>query len=282
MTSNLRQQVWAIWTGSGSNGKSLLMSMLMALLGPFGVTMPGELLFETGKTTAGACTPHLQCLIKKRMGFKDEGRSDKTNVLNEECIKTVTGSTSIATKPLYREYIFFQPSHLPVLLCNKRPRINIRDDAMMRRIVVIPFDNIYTTRDSKQIPYDSTNPHHRLCDFELRGRLLSEEGQRQFLTWLVRGARAWYGSALGVMPGAVGAAFDSYREENDHLSAFIADRCTVSPQLEVSASDFRHAYLAYSSLSVKQKDLRDQMSSIGHKYNSKTGVYRGISIKVEG
>ena len=278
ITGHTREQVWAIWTGTGSNGKGVLMDLLKELLGPFTVTMPGELLFETGKTTAGASTPHLQTLIKKRLGFKDEGKAEKANVLNEELIKTVTGSSTITTRPLYKDYLEFQPSHLPVLLCNRRPKINIDDQAMLRRIVVIPFANVYTSPGAKNNPYDPDNPHHRLKDDGLREKLLSQAGQEQLLAWLVRGAVSWYGQGLGAMPTAIGAAWDSYIEENDTLAAFVAERCVLGADMSVNAKDFRQAYVAFADTRVQQKHLQERMRSRGFKYTSSTRAYGGLCL----
>ena len=282
ITGHTREQVWAIWTGVGSNGKGVLMAALKKLLGPWCVMMPGELLFETAKTTAaGASTPHLQTLIKKRLAFKDEGKSERQNVLNEELIKTLTGSSTIVTRPLYKDFIEFEPTHLPVLLCNRRPRINVNDPAMMRRVVVVPFTNIYTSPDSRDNPFDPANPHHRIRDDLLPARLLSEDGQAQLLTWLVRGAVAWHAGGLGRMSEAIGAAFDSYREENDTLTAFIAERCTRDRAAAVNASDFLRCYNEHARLAVKQKELRELMAAKGFKYATTGGLYRGIALQYD-
>lgn len=279
ITGHTREQVWAIWTGTGSNGKGVLMSMLKKLMGPWSVMMPGELLFETSKTTtAGASTPHLQTLIKKRLAFKDEGKSDRQNVLNEELIKTLTGGATIVTRPLYKDFLEFEPTHLPVLLCNRRPRINVNDPAMMRRVLVVPFTNVYTSPDSRDNPYDSHNPNHRLRDDLLPARLLSEDGQAQLLTWLVRGAVAWYASGLGKMSDAIGQAFDNYREENDTLSAFIAERCVKDPAATVNASEFLRAYNEHARLTVKQKELKALMAGKGFKFVTAGSSYKGVML----
>lgn len=280
ITGHTRSQVWAIWTGPGSNGKSLLMGILVKLLGPFAVMMPGELLFECGKTTAGQSTPHLQTLIKKRMGFKDEGKSEKANVLNEELIKTVTGSSSITTKPLYKEYIEFRPSHLPILLCNRKPKLNnVLDEANLRRIVVVPFTNIYTSTGSKVNPYNPDNPHHRIRDDRLQERLETREGQQQLLVWLVAGAHAWYRTGLEPLPPRLSKAFDDYREENDLLAAFVAERCTVDGASSVNATAFLQAFNMFSATHVRQKTMKDMMASKGFAYATKGGMYKGIAME---
>ena len=50
-----------------------------------------------------------------------------------------------------KEFETFKPMCLPILLCNHRPKIDIADPAMMRRIVVVPF-NIYTLPDDPKRP----------------------------------------------------------------------------------------------------------------------------------
>ena len=279
ITGHTREQVWAIWTGVGSNGKGICQDILKELMGPFAVTMPSEVLFETGKTSAGASTPHLQTLIKKRLGFKDEGKSDKQNVLNEELIKTVTGSSKITSKALYKEFTEFQPTHLPILLCNKTPHINVEDTAMMRRLIIIPFSNVYTSADSKCNPFDATNPNHRHKDDTLRGKLLSQEGQEQLLVWLVKGAKEWYERGLGAMPGAVGAAYDRYVEDNDTLTAFLRECYEVEEGRNTHAPAFLQAYKEYSGRSIKQKELKEIMKKRGFSYATTGALYRGLGAK---
>ena len=200
-------------------------------------------------------------------------------MLNEELIKTVTGSGTITTKPLYREFMEFQPTHLPILLCNRRPRVNVNDQAMMRRIVVIPFTNIYTSTDSKTNPYDSANPHHRLRDNDLEAKLSSQEGQEQLLSWLVRGAVAWYQRGLGAMPEAVGQAFDSFHQENDTLTSFIRDSCILDKDATVNAKQFLDAYNTVAEPRIKQGALKEMMAKRRIDYSTKRGAYKGISLK---
>ncbi|KAF9101448.1 hypothetical protein BGX27_011482 [Mortierella sp. AM989] len=148
---------------------------------------------------------------------------------------------------------------LPILLCNKKPPIDVDDDAMLRRIKIIPFRNIFTTYDDYSRPYDVNNPRHRLKDPNLREKLLMKCSQEQFLVWLVQGARKWYTDGLGVTPQCIVDAFNDYCAENDKLKSFIEEYCEVSPDYRVNAGDFRAAFNKHSGSNVQQIVLIERM-----------------------
>lgn len=284
ITGHAREQVWAIWTGSGSNSKSLLIGILQQLLEPIWTTMPRELLFETGRRQAeGGPSPHLLTILGKRIGVREE--KDASAVLNEETIKQMTGQSSITGRDCHeKKYRTFTATHLPILVCNTKPTINCDDEAMLRRVVVVPFRNVYTSPGDPRRPYDPTNPNHRLKDPTLDGRLRKDDAQRQLLTWLVRGAVSWYRSGLGSQPAAMLQEFHTYVEENDNLTAFIAARCSTGRNLHINAGDFRQAYIADSGHKVKQVDLKKAMEKRGFHYRLVRGdgrvekVFDGLSL----
>jgi putative DNA primase/helicase len=108
---------------------------------------------------------------------------------------------------------------------------------MMRRIVVVPFHNIYTTPDDPKRPFDSNNSHHRLRDSDLKKKLLEERAREQFLVWLVRGAVAWYKNKdFSTQPSLVKDAYKQYNDDNDKLQLFINECCEVDPKLSVPMS----------------------------------------------
>ena len=114
-------QVWVIWTGSGSNGKGLLLAMLEALLGPvFFKTAKKEVFFKADRgRAAGAAEPHLVELRGARIAAKDE--SSAANQLDIEHIKSVTGQSSLTVRDNYQGYVTFKPTFIPLLLCNELP-----------------------------------------------------------------------------------------------------------------------------------------------------------------
>ena len=266
ITGHTREQVWVIWTGSGSNGKSLLIKLLEDLMGPLCVTMPREAVFDSGKRSSeGAPTPHLIPLIGKRLGIREEKAATAT--LNEELIKQVTGESRITARGCHeKSYVSFTATHLPILVCNSRPPLDVDDQAMLRRIIVVPFHNVYTTPSDPIRPYDPSNPTHRIKDPTLAAKLQTPEMQQQLLAWLVEGAKQWYQHGLGEQPVLLHAELQDYICENDKLSDFIRNSCTVGKELTVNAAEFRQAFISDSGTKVKQEDLKKAMQKRGYDY----------------
>ena len=93
-------------------------------------------------------------------------------------------------------------------------------------------------------PFDSSNPNHRIRDPELKRKLLSEKAQQQLLTWLVRGAVAWYKNKdFTSQPPLIRDAFNKYNAENDKLQQFIDTYCEIGVTYYVNASAFREELL---------------------------------------
>ncbi|KAF8924262.1 hypothetical protein EDD21DRAFT_429505 [Dissophora ornata] len=221
ITGHMDSQVWCMFTGGGSNGKSLLASLLEDLLESWVVTAPYEIFFRGDqRAREGSHSTHLGTLRGARICIKEE--AEPKDRLSTEILKTVTGGGSITMRGAYsREFETFKPMCLPILVCNHRPEVDVTDEAMMRRIVVVPFHNVYTTPDDPKRPYNVDNPNYRLRDPELKHKLLKENAREQFLVWLVQGAVAWYENKdLSKQPPAMLRAFQEDNDENDKLQLF--------------------------------------------------------------
>ncbi|KAF9344338.1 hypothetical protein BGX26_004512, partial [Mortierella sp. AD094] len=126
ITGRTDSQVWAMFTGEGSNGKSLLASLLKSLLGDWLVTTPHEIFFKGRRANDGAHSTHLAPLKGRRICIKEE--TEPTEQLNTEILKMITGGGEISMRTAFaREYEEFEPMVLPILLCNHRPAVDIDD-----------------------------------------------------------------------------------------------------------------------------------------------------------
>ena len=103
--------------------------------------------------------------------------------------KAVTGQSGINCRFMRENNFTFMPTHKPVLMTNARPRISVDDNALLRRLIIVPFSNVYKHPDE----FDADDPTHRPIELGLGDRLTSRECQEQFVTWLVRGAVAVMG-----------------------------------------------------------------------------------------
>ncbi|KAF8958825.1 hypothetical protein BGZ46_001883 [Entomortierella lignicola] len=266
ITGHITSQVWCMFTGKGSNGKSLLASLLEDLLEDWVVTAPYEIFFRgEQRAREGSHSTHLGTLKGARIAIKEE--AEPKDKLNTETLKTVTGGGSITMRGAFaREFETYKPMCLPILLCNHRPEVDTTDEAMMRRIVVVPFNNIYTTPDDPKRPFNDANPAHRLRDPELKYKLLKQNAREQFLVWLVRGAVAWYKNKdLSQQPPAMLRAFQEYNNENDKLQQFIHNNCEIGDSHQVSVSLFRDEYCRTMHTNIMQNKLAELMTEKGFK-----------------
>ena len=283
ITGHTSEQVWAIFTGLGSNGKSLLLDNLRDLLQDFYLTPAKEVFFQAGRgSNAGGHTAHL-CPLKGRRVVAREETND-IDRFDTELLKNMSGEGQITTRaPYSADYITFRPTHLTILACNKLPPIDIEDNAMLRRMIVVPFTNIYAGPDDR-IPYNAANPRHRLKDPKLREKLQQPHVQRQFLRWLVEGAVAWYKNGLGAQPEALKAAMGSYILDNDTVTQFLNERCVVGETLIVNAAQLKNVYIDAVGHKIKQKEFQRAMERRGFPFKvnkiggTSAAVYRGLQL----
>lgn len=124
--------------------------------------MDPDCILKRGRPSGkGAATPYLSQLAGARIAICDEVGDDP--VLDEEIVKRMTGESTMTARALYSNPVDFKATHLPILLSNCLPKININDVAILRRLVVVPFAMIfkeeadiygvvYKTQDSSEPP----------------------------------------------------------------------------------------------------------------------------------
>src|ERR1051325_9765283 len=105
------------------------------------------------------------------------------------------------------EFFTFIPEFKLWFVANDDPRVRSTDDALWRRIRVIPFDVV--------IPKAEVDPK---LPAKLRAELPG------ILAWAVRGCLLWQRDRLKRMPAAVDAATGSYRKPADHVCRFVRGR----------------------------------------------------------
>lgn len=282
ITGNQDVQCWAIFTGTGSNGKGVLLNLLRALLGEYYLNAPDELFFESDiRKRAGQAEPHLLLLQKKRISATDE--LPKGQTLNFQFINRTTGEGPITARDLYSksdDYITFMPTHFPILVCNDRPEINIKDYPSLRRIKVIPFNNTYASPDDLENPLDLSNKDHRPKNSNLKKFLLDDLRMEQFLTWLVKGSVKWYENGLGKVPSLIDNAFKAYKKENDLLAQFIEEYCVINSNYRISATSFGETFRIEKDVKITQKDLVKLMKEKKFKYDTYGArTFKGIKMK---
>ena len=228
-----RLEVYICFVGAGANGKGVTVGWLRHVLGPYYIEADPYIFFGD-KSHHNGPTPALAELERKRLAVVDE--SNPKDELNLAIVKRVTGTDVISCRHLFQDPKQMQVTHTQILLTNNLPKFDVDDQALERRIVVVPFN----LRFVKDADYDEANPQLRRADPSLARFLEGDSPSEQLLVWLVKGAARFYaaGHRLPPKPAAVKEAERGYYRDNDLLSQMIEESCDKGNNLCVPTPAF--------------------------------------------
>jgi putative DNA primase/helicase len=213
--------------GSGANGKSVYMETLCRLLGDWSVTLPSESF--TGEAKAGgAANPDMARLYGRRLLRVKELPEGED--LRENLVKDLTGGEHFTVRDLFRGYFDFKPIFTGHMSGNGYPKISGTDNGIWRRMAVVHWP--VTLELAEQREFETV-----VSEFapEYPG----------ILNWLIEGVLIFLREGL-VIPEAVQAKTQEYRDQMDPTSSFCA-RCIVpSENAELTAKEFYQAYVDFT------------------------------------
>jgi putative DNA primase/helicase len=195
--------------------------------------------------------------------------SGKEGTLDEAIIKEITGGDTISARFLYQEFFEFKPTFKLWLATNHRPPILGTDDAIWRRIRLIPFTRQFSGRNR---------------DPKLPETLRSELSG--ILAWAVRGCLEWQRVGLGSSP-VVETATLEYRRESDILGRFMKDRCLDGPKEQASAIELYQAFVDFCTANGEKPESNNNFAKalgdrgIKKKRGRKGNVYQGIGLALQ-
>lgn len=251
LTGDTREQCLHLLHGTGSNGKSTFLEVLQALMGDYGVQADFATFVEKKGDGPRNDVARLAGARMVRSSEVGEGKR-----LNESLVKSLTGQDTIAARFLYSEAFEFRPAFKLWLAANHKPVIRGTDNAIWRRVRLIPFS--VTITDAEK-------------DETLKDRLLLE--LPGILRWAVEGCAQWLETGLRP-PEIVMAATAAYRTESDVLGSFLDDCCEVGKGLEVSSADL---YAAYRKWAKDSGEFELSMTAFGRRIDE-----RGFDVRKNG
>jgi putative DNA primase/helicase len=233
-TGETSEQAMLIKFGPGGNGKSTLGDVLDGVLGEY--STPATLGLLTSKSNSDtAHHAEIADLMGRRLVTASE--SEDGAKLKEALLKQLTGGDKLKGKRLYGQLFSFKPSHKIELLTNHKPVIKGTDFSIWRRIMLLNFPVKFGSAEEVQ-----SGEAMAVKDTTLAAALRAE--LPGILTWVVEGARLWHAQKLKP-PRAVLDASAEYRQEQDHVAEFLAERCTLDPAARESLPALYQAYKAW-------------------------------------
>jgi putative DNA primase/helicase len=136
----------------------------------------------------------------------------------ESKIKALTGGDKITARFMRQDFFEFVPQFKLVVAGNHKPEIRNVDQAMQRRLHLVPF--------TVTIPLDER-------DKTLSDKLLAERDG--ILAWAIEGCLLWQKHGLAP-PRSVMAATEQYFEAEDAVGRWLSDTCELGRKFSEASS----------------------------------------------
>jgi len=213
--------------------------------------------------------------------------------LDEAQVKRLTGGESgagtLKGRRLYHNQFDITPTHTIWLCTNHEPIIRGTDDGIWRRIMLIPMEMHYLTKQEyadriKKGQISRDNPNYKILDNTLIDKLDVE--LKGILAWVVRGAGQWWNNGKPDLrtPRSITNATARYKSEMDILQGFITAECIKEPSAETPHADHYHKFIAYlMGLGLKpwsSNAFGRQLKSAGYPINPKKHGAIRVGIKL--
>ena len=195
--------------GSGSNGKSVIMTALTRVFGDYGHVGSHDLLMPNGgKDLLRACAP----LKGVRLCIMEEAPD---RVIYGNALKQLAATPTMKGEYKFKNEFTFTPTHSLIVSTNNKLRIDEGTTAVERRLAILSFDYEYGE-------YEDEKNKKRLADPNLLRELETHEVQEAILAWCVEGAKMYFAAGQHVQAPteAMRAAKDEWLGSADVLTSF--------------------------------------------------------------
>ena len=251
LTGLTSEQVLFLLHGTGANGKSVFVRVLLGLLGDYAQQLATSTLLARRDH---AIPNDLAALRGIRLATASE--TERGNRLAEGLLKQLTGGDRLRARFLRAEFFEFTPTAKLWLATNHRPDLDGADPAIWRRVLLVPFE--VTIPEPEQ-------------DRQLTSKLAAEASG--ILRWAVDGCLAWQRHGLAP-PAEVRAATEAYRADqaSGGVASFLEDCCEPDPAAWTPFATLYGAYQAWCHAAgvaewerLSQKRFAVELTALGYR-----------------
>ena len=250
--------------GTGANGKSVFVNTLATILGDYATNAPMDTFMETRTDRHPTDMAGL-----RGARFVAAIETEQSKRWAESKLKNLTGGDKISARFMRQDFFEFFPQFKLFVAGNHKPAIRNIDEAMKRRLHLIPF--------TITVP-----PERR--DKNLQQKLLAERDG--ILAWAVQGCLDWQRHGRLKPPQRVVDATEEYFEAEDALGRWLDERCvreTCAKSLTAELfNDWKQWAEAAGEFVGAQRRFSDQLITRGlEKWRNGMGVrgFQGIGLK---
>jgi putative DNA primase/helicase len=214
LTGITSEHVMFFLYGSGANGKGIFLNTLHAIWGDYAAVAPMEMFCESKNERHPTDLAMLQGV---RLVIAQE--TERNQRWAESRIKSMTGGDPITARYMRQDFFTYIPKFKILVAGNHKPSLGAVDEAIRRRLHLIPF--------TVTIP-----PAER--DTKLFDKLIPE--RPGILAWVVEGCLEWQKIGLAPPP-TVQNATDAYLADEDNIGKWLDERCALDPIYTTLSSD---------------------------------------------
>ncbi|WP_233829219.1 phage/plasmid primase, P4 family [Paraburkholderia sp. ZP32-5] len=251
--------------GSGSNGKGTLTRAIQTVMGDkYYTTLSPALMKGASKGNGNGPTPAIMTLRGVRAAFCTE--TERKNGIDEPFFKQLTGNDALTGRHNYEGQEMFKPQCKLLISTNAMPDWQYEDQALWRRVVVLPFTRQFEGGDRNS---------------NLDSELAAESSG--ILNWMIEGAKRYLKHGLGTCR-KVEEATDMAHESADTVQRWIEAKCRTGKDLSVRSSDAFESYQAFVErlrlAALTQKKFRVRMLALDYQQKriSQSMIFRGLAL----
>jgi P4 family phage/plasmid primase-like protien len=238
-----KEQKFYIWTGSGSNGKSMTIDLFQDCLGDYAGTISVSI-FTKGRLDANAPSPAVAKLKGKRFVSLQEPEND--DKLHMGVIKQWVGGDVVQGRELNKAPIEFVMKAKFVLVCNDLPTIDALDGGTWRRIRLLEYGSKFI---------DNPNPKKK-NEFKIDRSLKEKmtEWHEMFIWLLLQYHRKYKRDGIREPP-AVTRVTDEYKENSDFYSQFFNEHMEKEFNTKISVKETYNHFKTWHRTTYEGKKL---------------------------
>jgi putative DNA primase/helicase len=264
LTGSTQEHALFFLYGTGANGKSVFVNTLATILGDYATNAPMDTFMETRTDRhptdmAGLRGARFVAAIETEQGKR----------WAESKLKNLTGGDKISARFMRQDFFEFFPQFKLFVAGNHKPAIRNIDEAMRRRLHLIPF--------TITVP-----PERR--DKSLQQKLLAERDG--ILAWAVQGCLDWQRHGRLSPPQRVVDATEEYFEAEDALGRWLDERCLREPNAKSLTAELFNDWKLWAEAAGEftgsQKRFADLLLTRGmDKWRNGMGLrgFQGVGLK---
>jgi len=235
LTGSTQEQILAFIHGPTRTGKSTFLDTIASVFGTYHEAAAAETFSASRNRGVPA---DIAALAGARLVTASETQEGKA--WDTQRVKSLTGGDRVSARFLYQDYFTYTPKHQIIITSNHEPTVEGVDEALMRRLHIIPFEH--------QVPKDAVD------------RLLKEklaEESPGILQWAIDGCLTWLEEGLNPPP-VVLQRTEEYRDEEDLVGRFLEERCETDDESFVSRKQLWDAWSRWCN----RRGEHDQVGSV--------------------